>query len=517
MQGARNVHGFGCATLREGVPLLRGAILPSKVIGPTRTTPRLAGATGLGYVLGASIENMEILEAPTLDSPVSELRAFYADQAFGVVTTAAGALSLVFYCVFAVLMFGLLRGAGEHDRAWRTLGLVGGLGGPLVAAVALGASAILVAEGASGLSEDTTRSLFELTQRARMASAVLALLFLLGYGVAALRSRALPASLAWTGLLLAPLFLIGPVAALTGDPALRLAVAIAFGLQSFWIFLTSLWLILADDAGNVAFLRRAAFLVLVLAAGLVGLGLLAAPGATGRFFSWNLEPEALAAFAGGVYVGSALVYAVALARPGPELRPLVAAAVVLSVSVLAASVAHADVFDFDRLQTWAWFVLFAGFGAITTALLALGSRDGADPGSAGPTPTWSRALLACLAVLLAALATALWIDPVGVGSSAPFELPPLGGRFAGAWVALLAVAAGWAAWSARAQHARLAALALVALPAGALIGALRTLPDLEPRGTAAVYITALVLLVVAGIGVLRALAGDGRDAPAGHG
>jgi hypothetical protein len=40
------------------------------------STRRLAGAAGLGYVLGASIENMEILEAPTLDSPVPAIRAF---------------------------------------------------------------------------------------------------------------------------------------------------------------------------------------------------------------------------------------------------------------------------------------------------------------------------------------------------------------------------------------------------------------------------------------------------------
>jgi hypothetical protein len=69
-------------------------------------------------------------------------------------------------------------------------------------------------------------------------------------------------------------------------------------------------LTLGDGTDRVGFVRRAAFLVLVLAAGLVGLGLLAAPGATGSFFSWTLEPDALAAFAGGVYIGSAATYAV---------------------------------------------------------------------------------------------------------------------------------------------------------------------------------------------------------------
>lgn len=79
-------------------------------VAPT-STRRLAGAAGLGYVLGASIENMEILEAPTLDSRVPAIRAFYADQAFGVVTTAAGAVALLLYCVFAVQLFAMLGSA----------------------------------------------------------------------------------------------------------------------------------------------------------------------------------------------------------------------------------------------------------------------------------------------------------------------------------------------------------------------------------------------------------------------
>jgi hypothetical protein len=477
------------------------------------STRRLAGAAGLGYVLGASIENMEILEAPTLDSPVAAIRAFYADQAFGVVTTAAGAVALVLYCVFAAKLFGMLRSADGRSEPWRAVGLVGGLGGPIVAAVALVATAVLVANGRTGLSADTTSSLFELSQRARMASAVLVALFLAGYGVAALRSRALPRALAWAAIVLAPVFLIGPLAALTGEPALRVAVAIAFGLQTFWIFLTSLWLALADGVGAVAFIRRCAFLVLVLAAGLVGLGLLAAPGATGSFFSWELEPEALAAFAGGVYVGSAVAYAAAVTRPEPDVRPLVAAAVVLSLSVLAVSVAHRDVFDFDRLQAWAWFALFAGFGAITTALLVIGDPEGRPWRHDAGLPAWSRALLAVVATLLGGLAIALWVDPVRVGEAGPFELPPLGGRFAGAWLALLAVAAAWVVVRNRAQEAWLAALALVAVPAGALLGALRTLSELTPSGAAAAYILALLLLMATGLAVLRASASVGRDAP----
>jgi hypothetical protein len=109
-----------------------------------------------------------------------------------------------------------------------------------------------------------------------------------------------------------------------------------------------------------------------------------------------------------------------------------------------------------------------------------------------------RLLFAGVAALLAALALALWIDPTAL--PATFELPPLGGRFAGSWVALLAVLAGWAALRNRVDEARLSAVAVAALSAGALIAALRTLADLQP---AAAYTAALIVLLAIGAVVLR--------------
>jgi hypothetical protein len=231
--------------------------------------------------------------------------------------------------------------------------------------------------------------------------------------------------------------------------------------------------------------------MLVLAAGLVGVALLILPRATGAFFAWGLKPASLAAFAGGVYVGSAAVYAVGLRAPRRQAQPLVVAAVVLSVSVLAATLAHLDVFDFDRLQAWAWLALFVAFG-VTTSVLAVTGPWRRVPGPA--LPAWARGLLGVAAVALGAAGMTLWIDP------AAYSLPPLGGRFAGSWAAMLAVLAAWPAVRGRRDEARLPALALVALPAGALIATLRT--TAEPR-----YLAALGLFVVAGAAVLSVAPG----------
>ena len=467
---------------------------------------RLAGAAALAYVLGVGIENMEVLEAPTIGSPIAEIRANYADQAFGVVTSFAGVLALLSYGVFAAALFMLVRGEDRRAQGWALIGLVGGIAGPTLAAAGAAATAILVANSGTGLSDDVTRALFDFHLIAQMTAGVFVAMFLAGMSVAGLRTCTLPTPLAWSGLAIAALIVFSPIAALTGDHALQVAVTIAFGLDTLWIFLLGMWLALGGDIPRAVFARRAAFLLLVVAAGLVGIGLVAAPGATGKFFAWGLAPEPLAAFAGGVYMGSAALYAVAIPRPWREVRALVAGAVVLSVSVLVVTLTHLDQFDFDRLQAWAWVVLFAGFSAVTIWLLLTGEPNGA-PAAAEPLPPWTRALLALGSALLALLAVALWIDPGGLTDASPYNLPPLGGRFAGSWIALLAVLTGWAALRNTKAEAWLPALGLVTLPGGALIAALRTAGDLEP---AAGYVLALVALLVTGLAAMRATRASAR-------
>jgi hypothetical protein len=405
---------------------------------------RITGAAALAYVVLAAIENMELLGLPGLGAPASEIRAAYDDRALGIVTVSAGALSLVAYLVFAATL-----GA---RRLWPAIA------GTALAGAGVAAAALLVAGG--------DESLFDLQLRLRYLAGPLMGLFLIGAADAPLRRLALVVA--------APLFLT-PLA-LAG---VELPAQLAFAAQAAWIWLAGLSL-------TVASVRGAAFLMLVLAAGLVGVALLAVPGATGAFFAWGLAPESLAAFAGGVYVGSAVVYAVALRAPAREAHGLVVAAVVLSVSVLASTLAHLDVFDFGRLQAWAWVALFVAFG-ITTCVLAVRGPWWPAPGPR--LPLWARGLLGAAASLLGGVAVALWIDP------AAFSLPPLGGRFAGSWVAMLATLAAYAALTNRRREARLPALALVALPAGALVAAART--DGRPG-----YLLALGLLVVVGALVL---------------
>jgi hypothetical protein len=201
--------------------------------------------------------------------------------------------------------------------------------------------------------------------------------------------------------------------------------------------------------------------------------------------------------------------ALALPRSARQVRGPVLAAIVLSVSVLIVTLAHTDQFDFDRLQAIMWVVLFASFSLLTIGLFVLERPE--DEAPPARLPGWVRAVFGAVAIAGGALA--LWIDPVGLTGPSPFELPPLGGRFAGSWVALLVTLCGWAAVRDRADEARLAAIALTALPAGALIAALRTIGQLDPPGAAAAYIAVLALLILAAVAVTVAASRRAAVAP----
>jgi len=245
---------------------------------------------------------------------------------------------------------------------------------------------------------------------------------------------------------------------------------------------------------------RAGFAAVVVAAGVSGLALLVWPDETGQFFSWGLGPPPLASLVGGLYLASAVTFAVAIRLPWRYSRSLVAASVALTAPTLIATLVHLDVFDFGRWQALAWLGLFMAAPPFWTALLVI--NRAAVPRDETRV-RWPRAAaLLALAVLLVVLAIVLWADPVSGAGVLPFEPSPLGGRFIGCWAAFLAVMATWAAL--RPAEAKLPLIALVAYPLGALVAGLRSLPDLSPPGARWAYLSALALAsAVFGVWLLR--------------
>jgi hypothetical protein len=471
-------------------------------VGSNPSPRRLAGAAGLGYVALVGIENMNVLETPTPASGVAEIRDAYQED-FGLlfITGLAGILALFCYVVFAVLLLAILCSRERRvNDSWVLVGLVGAIGGPLLAGTGAAANAIVVSRGEAALGDDALVALFDLYGAARTVAGLFVALFLLGVLVLAVKERGLPRPLVWLGGAVGVAALLMPAAAFGSGEAPHVAVAVGYGAYVLWIFLTSLWLALADGVTPPALLRRGVFLLVALAAGLVGAALLAFPESTGEFFSWGLQPAPLAALAGGFYIAAAATFAAGLRARWNEARALVIGGLVLSVSVLVATLIHLDQFNFDRLQAWAWVVLFAAFPLAFSAILLLHRRS---PASMEPDlTTWARAVLVALAATLLAAAVVLWADPDAASGPSPFELPPLGSRFIGSWIGLLGVLAGVAAARGRLEEARLPLAALVTFPAGALFAALRTPSDLDPAGAGVAYVAAFALIPIAALVVL---------------
>jgi len=464
---------------------------------------RVSAVAGIGYVVLVGIENLDILGAPGLSSPVAEVARVYSeDRTRLVVTTVCGTLALFCYLIFVVGLWSLLRAREAPGDIWSVVGLVGGVGGPLLASMGQVAHVTLVVRGAEGARDpDVTLALYHLDLGAQTLAGFLVCLFVLGVGVAGLRTGAIPPWLAGAALALAPLTLAVSLIGVTDADAARAAVVVAFGLETLWVLMTSVWLLLdAWEPGRAdrpsMTLARVMFGAVGVAAGISGIALLAAPSATGDYFAWGLAPAPLAALIGGFYVASSVVYLMAARAGWRAGRALAVGILALTVPIFVATMIDLDLFDFGRLPAWAWVVLF-GLFPLAALLVLAGQRGAADPVDDRHLGPWVRAGLLVLAVPLLALSIALWADPGGAGGYLPFAPPSLSGRVLGAWAFLLAVLAAWSALRDRAGEAWLALVALAVFPLGALIAASRTFGDLDPDGRALYVVVLVAWLAVA--------------------
>ena len=237
------------------------------------------------------------------------------------------------------------------------------------------------------------------------------------------------------------------------------------------------------------------------AAGVVGVAMLAWPGSTGRFFSWQLAPPALAAFVGACYVASALVFGRAAAsRSWPAQRGLCVAVLGLAAPTLIVTAVHRDVFDFERWQAVAWVALFA------TSVTSFGSLvllRPAEPAAGPRLPAPARVVLVATAFAYGTVAVVLWAAPRAVASHGPIAAGPMGLRFVGSWAAFLALCAVRAARHPAREASELPVAALVAFPLAVLPAVLLHLDELR-RGPAAALVAGLLVLATAGLSVQRA-------------
>ena len=468
----------------------------------------VCGVAGLMYVPLAALEGADVLAAPELGDDASVVRGYLDGHADAMALTAsAGLLSLVAYAVFAISLFRLLRPSASAGRApWPTLALVGALGGAVFALLGQVAAAVVLVRR-DDLDDDAVTSLWDLSINARTWAGVIGALGLAGFAMAGRSGEVMPRVLARIAGGLAAVLLIATVIAVADQGEVsRLLVVAVFGAAAVWVFLVATWLILGYSGVSLRahriphwalLLRQVVCLVLVLAAGVTGVALILLPGATAELFSWGLAPRPLASLVGACYVASAVVFAGAVGAPRRRVRGVMIGALVFATSTVVVTLTHTEVFDFDRLQAVAWIVLFPVF-ALAVAVVLVAEPDTPVVDAGRRLGTGPRVAAALLAVLLAGGAVMLWRDPLAVDDVLPYALSPMGGRFVGCWLALLAVMAASVVRQSDVADIRLPAVALVTFPTGALIAAARVPTDLDGGWSIAGYFAAIVSVAAVG-------------------
>ena len=94
----------------------RGALRP-ETTRHAALTGRVAGIAGLGYAVGVGVENMDVLSAPRLDSPVTDIRAAFTDGSHALLGVLTGGLALVLFVVFAIGLHRRLSAGGGWASA----------------------------------------------------------------------------------------------------------------------------------------------------------------------------------------------------------------------------------------------------------------------------------------------------------------------------------------------------------------------------------------------------------------
>lgn len=270
---------------------------------------------------------------------------------------------------------------------------------------------------------------------------------------------------------------------------------------------------MADASLPGGFFRRSAdrlgaltvgfFVLVTMASGGTGLTLLLWPRSTDVFFSWELNPVAGAAVIGGLYLASALVFAVALTLTWVEARSLCVGVYGLTVPTLISTFVHDELFDFGRWQAVTWWVLFiAAPPAISVVLMANRHR----PAPRGrPMAASARSVFGVIALGFGLLGFLILFHPTrsAVSDRSPFLLFGLTGAYLGAWCTFLAVLAGWAALRGTWRESQVPSVALVGAAAGGILASLRTFGALA-TGSRLLYMVCLLALGAVGAALWRA-------------
>ena len=202
-------------------------------------------------------------------------------------------------------------------------------------------------------------------------------------------------------------------------------------------------------AGPLLAVSRAGVVVLLVLAVANGALLYFLPAHAQANYAWRVVPPVNAAFLGAGYLAGTLATALVVfaTRSWRSLRVLPLPLIVLSISLLAATLLHTDRFRWDYPPTWLWTAVYAGVPFGVAELWRRQERAAPPPPARHPGLRGLRLASAALGGLLAAGSLALFLAPIALADFWPWPLTPLLARAVASWYALIGTALLVCAWS----------------------------------------------------------------------
>lgn len=207
----------------------------------------------------------------------------------------------------------------------------------------------------------------------------------------------------------------------------------------------------AQRRGRLLPVSRAGVVVLLALAVANGLFLYLVPGRAEAEYAWAVAPAVNAAFMGAGYLAGTVATALVVfaTRSWRSLRVLPLPLVVLSSSLLLATLLHADRFRWDYALTWVWTGVYAGVPFVVAALWWRQERIAPPAPPAHPSLRGVRVASALLGAGLALGSLALFVAPGGLKELWPWPLTDLLARTVASWYALIGTSLLVCAWSLR--------------------------------------------------------------------
>jgi hypothetical protein len=256
-------------------------------------------------------------------------------------------------------------------------------------------------------------------------------------------------------------------------------------------------------------------IALIVSAGLAagaGLQLFAGTESTDRFFAWTIKPPLTAAFLGAMYLGALVLTALAARETAwANARISFIASACLVPLLFVVTMVHLERFHTDSddvltlVGTWIFITTYGWLPLLLLAGLVTQSRaPGVEPPRRTPLAGWMRATLAVHATLLGGLGLALLVAPTSVDRLWPWDLTPLTGRAAGAWLLSVGVAAaaGFRENDIRRLRVPFVAYVTLAILASMAVARYPGTPDWSHPAAWAIFAVLASMLVVGALGLL---------------